>query len=248
MIVLALDTTMRGGSCALARDGVVVRERAGDAGVSQAARLPRDLMALLDQTGTSLRDIDVFAVAVGPGSFTGLRVGIATMQGLAFAEGKALIGVSTFDALAAIGESGTSGGSGDPDAGGSGHQDPPCGRIATWVDAWRGDVFAALYEAGREVEPPAVAHPRDLLARIDAPTLFIGDGAALHRDLIRGTLGAGARMASPADPLLAGTIAVRATARAIAGETPPPHAIRPLYVRRPDAELARVATDARASH
>ncbi len=262
MIVLALDTTMRGGSCALARGGVVVRERAGDAGVSQAARLPRDLMALLDQTGTSLRDIDVFAVAIGPGSFTGLRVGIATMQGLAFAEGKALIGVSTFDALAAIGESGTPGGSGDPDAGGSpeqdppygrvaggsGHQDPPYARIATWVDAWRGDVFAALYEAGREVEPPAVAHPRDLLARIDAPTLFIGDGAALHRDLIRGTLGAGARMASPADPLLAGTIAVRATARAIAGETPPPHAIRPLYVRRSDAELARVATDARASH
>jgi tRNA threonylcarbamoyladenosine biosynthesis protein TsaB len=240
MVVLALDTTMRGGSCALARDGIVLREIAGDAAVPQAARLPRELMALLDQTGAFLRAVDVFAVATGPGSFTGLRVGIATMQGLAFAEGKALIGVSTFDALAAIGRA-------VEGAGGSGRQDSPS-RIATWVDAWRGDVFAALYEGDREVEPPAVAHPRDLLARVDAPTLFIGDGALTHEDVIRRTLGDEAHIAAPADPLLAGTVAVRAAVRAAAGERPLPHAIRALYVRRSDAELARMTRDARAGH
>jgi tRNA threonylcarbamoyladenosine biosynthesis protein TsaB len=230
MVVLALDTTMRSGSCALERDGHVILEHAGDASVSQAARLPRELMVLLGDAGLTLGDVDVFAVATGPGSFTGLRVGIATMQGLAFAEDKPLIGVSTFEALAAIGAA-----AGQP-------------RIATWVDAWRGDVFAALYEGGREIVPPAVATPRDLLRDMESGALFIGDGAALHRELVLQTLGDRARIAEPADPLLAGTMATRAAVRAEGGEAPAPHAIRPLYVRRSDAELARMARDARASH
>lgn len=243
MVVLALDTTMRGGSCALARDGAVVREHAGDASVSQAVRLPRELMTLLEEARTALREVDVFAVATGPGPFTGLRVGIATMQGLAFAEGKPLIGVSTFDALAAMGASvlERSGREGSPDGSHKGRA-----LIATWVDAWRGDVFAATYEGEQEVEPPAVAHPGELLAQMTSPALFIGDGAAIHAGLIRETLGEHVQIAAPADPLLAGTIALRASARAAAGEAPPPHAIRPLYVRRSDAELARNARTCRS--
>ena len=244
MVVLALDTTMRGGSCALARDGVLVREEAGDGTISQAARLPGELMVLLEATRTPLDDVDVFAVATGPGSFTGLRVGIATMQGLAFAEGKPLVGVSTFDALAVIGAAGAP----------SGRQGEQI-RVATWVDAWRGDVFAALYEDGREVHEPAVADPQEALARLrqsagggeGSPVLFIGDGAALHRDLIRQVLGPVARLAEPPDPLVAGAVAMQATNRARQGELPPPHAIRPLYVRRSDAELARMARHARPS-
>src|SRR5688572_25296529 len=141
---LSLDTTTPGGSCAVARDGVVICERPGDADRRHDTRLPGDLMTLLADARIPLKTIDVFAVATGPGSFTGLRIGIATMQGLAFAAGKPLIGVSGFDALARI-----SGGS----------------RVATWVDAWRGEIYAALYEDGREVEPPTVEHPEALLAR-----------------------------------------------------------------------------------
>ncbi|MBI4264309.1 MAG: hypothetical protein HY657_08030 [Acidobacteria bacterium] len=123
-------------------------------------------------------------------------------------------------------------------------------RIATWIDAWRGEVYSALYESGREVEPPTVARPEALLARLvrpepgrraGHPTMFIGDGAAAYRDLILSMLGADARMADPAAPLLAGTIARLATDAARAGHRPPPHAIRPLYVRRPDAERDRAA-------
>src|SRR5687768_6007638 len=135
MLVLALDTTARGGSCALARDGVVVCEEGRDVSLAPASRLPRDLRALLDHASASLHDVDIFAVATGPGSFTGLRVGIATMQGLAFAAGKPLIGVSAFDALASVGESREQ----DPrcaPAGGAGPVivDRPS-RIAAWVDA-----------------------------------------------------------------------------------------------------------------
>ena len=105
MLVLALDTTTSSGSCAVARGPLVVCEQVNDAPKAHAEHLPGDLMSLLERAGIGLADIDAFAVAVGPGSFTGLRIGIATMQGLAFAEGRPLIGVSGFDALARLGGS-----------------------------------------------------------------------------------------------------------------------------------------------
>jgi tRNA A37 threonylcarbamoyladenosine modification protein TsaB len=115
-------------------------------------------------------------------------------------------------------------------------------RVATWVDAWRGEVYAALYEHGREVEPPTVEPPSAVLARLPgAPTRFIGDAAAIYADAIVSALGPAAHIADPAAPPLAGVIALIATASAQAGHRPPPHAIRPLYVRRPDAERARHA-------
>ena len=220
MFVLALDTTTRGGSCAVAKDGIVLRERTGDPERPHDARLPGDLMALLDEERIDVRDIDVYAVATGPGSFTGLRIGIATMQGLAFAAGKPLVGVSGFDALARVARAAS---------------------VATWVDAWRGEVFAARYEHGREVEPPTVEKPAALLARISAPTVFIGDAASVYADVIVGMLGDLAGLARPAAPPLAATIAEMAARSALAGDCPGPDDIRPLYVRRPDAELARNA-------
>jgi tRNA threonylcarbamoyladenosine biosynthesis protein TsaB len=225
MLTLALDTTTPAGSCALAASGVVLREVASDPSRSPAQRLPAEIMAILEREGVTLNDVDVFAVATGPGSFTGLRIGIATMQGLAFAAGKPLVGVSGFDALARIGEAeewGT--------------------QVATWVDAWRGEVYAALYDRGREIEAPVVALPELLLSRLqNAATLFIGDGARTYRDMIQTRLGEAGRVATAATPLLAGAIAILAGAAAARGDCPPPHAIRPLYVRRTDAELARDA-------
>jgi tRNA threonylcarbamoyladenosine biosynthesis protein TsaB len=221
MLVLALDTTTSSASCAVARGHLVVCEQVNDAPKAHAEHLPGDLMSLLERAGIGLADIDAFAVAVGPGSFTGLRIGIATMQGLAFAEGRPLIGVSGFDALARLGGS--------------------VGRVATWVDAWRGEVFAALYEDGCEIEAPVVSRPEVLLESMRGrSTLFLGDGALAHRDAIRRMLGADGRVADPAAPPLAGTIAILASEVRI-GSDHAPHAIRPLYVRRTDAELARDA-------
>jgi tRNA threonylcarbamoyladenosine biosynthesis protein TsaB len=227
MVVLALDTTTPAGSCALAVDGVVVREEASDVSLPPATRLPLDLMTILEHGGIKLGELDVFAVATGPGSFTGLRIGIATMQGLAFAAGKPLVGVPALDALARIAVT---------EAAGS--------RIATWVDAWRREVYAALYDGERMVEAPVVASPETVLSTLrGTPTIFIGDGARTYRDEILRAMGEGGRIAATPTPLLAGTIATLAAVRA--GDAySPPHAIRPLYVRRTDAELAR---DSRAA-
>ncbi|MGH9254607.1 MAG: tRNA (adenosine(37)-N6)-threonylcarbamoyltransferase complex dimerization subunit type 1 TsaB [Vicinamibacterales bacterium] len=236
MLILALATTTSAGSCALMRDGRLVREHASDTSRPQAARLPGELAALLERETVALGEIDAFAVGIGPGSFTGLRVGIATMQGLALALNRPLIGVSALDALARIA------------FGGSGVQtgpDPPhvriaTTRVATWIDAWRGEVYAAVYEDDREVEPPTVDRPEHLLRTLAGrPTLFAGDGAAAHQAVIRTALGPDASFTEPVMPLLAGAMAALAMNELRAGRRPPPHAIRPLYVRRSDAELAR---------
>jgi len=230
MLVLSLDTTTPKASCAVARDGVVINEEPIDTSRQLALQLPGALRDILDLSAIALEEIDAFAVATGPGSFTGLRIGIATMQGLAFGQGKPLIGVSGLTALRAVASPAFLG-----------------SRIATWVDAWRGDVYSSLFEDGREVGEPVVAKPADLLDALAQGTAaaytnditFIGDGADTYRELIASRLGHTARLADPASPLLAAVIAMLATIEYKNGHRPPPHAIRPLYVRRTDAELAR---------
>jgi len=233
VLILSLDTTTPKPSCAVARDGVVLSEEPVDASRQLALQLPGALRDILDLSAVALEEIDGFAVATGPGSFTGLRIGIATMQGLAFGRETPLIGVSGLTALRAVASPAFLG-----------------SRIATWVDAWRGDVYAALFEDGREIGEPVVAKPSalldDLARREGAPyTLmanditFIGDGAETYRDLILSQLGHAARLADPTVPLLAAVIAMLATIEYKNGHRPPPHAIRPMYVRRSDAELGR---------
>lgn len=258
VVCLSLDTTTPGGSCAVARDGVVIRELRGDPDRPHDTRLPGDLMTLLADARLGLPEIELYAVATGPGSFTGLRIGIATMQGLAFAAGKPLIGISGFDALARavivgraspkpsegtviVGRAApklSEGGSGSPTA-----ERAPA--VATWVDAWRGEVFAARYEGDVEVDPPSVEKPDAVLARIAAPTLFVGDAVPIYGDVILRACGDRALFAEPPAPPLAGTIAQLATEQARAGHCPPPDDIRPLYIRRPDAERARDARPVR---
>ena len=238
MLLLSLDTTTKAASCAVARDGVVLNEERIDPTRQIALQLPGALRDVLDLSAIALEEVDAFAVATGPGSFTGLRIGIASMQGLAFGQQRPLIGISGLTALRAVASPAFLG-----------------SRIATWVDAWRGDVYAALFEDGRQVGEPVVAKPHDLLdamlvrsgSQIPDPgtrlmandITFIGDGAETYRELIVSRLGDAARIADPVVPLLAGVIAVLATIDYTKGHRPPPHAIRPLYVRRPDAELAR---------
>jgi tRNA threonylcarbamoyladenosine biosynthesis protein TsaB len=226
MRILALDTSTAAGSAALAEDGRVILARAGDGSRTHGERLPMELMALLDEAQVTLADVDRLAVAVGPGSFTGLRVGIATIQGLALAKGALVVPVSTFEALAWRAK----------DEGMS---------IAAWIDAHRGEVFASLFAPdGNTVLPPSSLPPETTLETwrqtlaVCPRVRFTGDGAARYHAVIREALGEGASIDRDV-PLLAGAIAEIAAAdpsRAVH-----PHAIVPLYVRRPDAELARDA-------
>src|ERR687896_511101 len=102
MLVLALDTTTRAGSVAVVERGRIIVERSGDPARTQAERLPDEILRALAEAGVGLRSIEVFAIATGPGSFTGLRVGIATIQGLALSGRRRVVPVSTFSALVHI--------------------------------------------------------------------------------------------------------------------------------------------------
>jgi tRNA threonylcarbamoyladenosine biosynthesis protein TsaB len=233
MRVLALDTTTRAGSVAVVHDGRLIAERAGDSSRSHAERLPGEIVDLLAACGCTSADVDLLAVASGPGSFTGLRIGIATMQGLALVHGIRVAPISALRALAEVSAAGW----------------PEGTRVAGWMDAHRRDVFSALYEVSApaatgtatliELEPPSVGAPEITIARWSAlgqrPRAIAGDGAVLYAALLAPDV----QVVAP--PLLASTIARLAITAAEAGDTVTPDAVQPLYVRRPDAEVARDA-------
>ena len=242
MRVLALDTTTRAGSVALVDDNVIVEERPGDLSRTHAQRLPAEVLAVLDAHGIELSAIDVFAVAAGPGSFTGLRIGLATIQGLAFVTGRPIVGISALEALAHVASREVAAGA----------------LVAPWMDAQRREVFSALYrvtsaglfDPGRliELESAAVGDPQCTLERwrnrLDPSTgfepgsvVFVGDGAVLYKDLVCGKGGASPRVMAPT--LLAGAVGRMAVARARLGDAVDPGEVHPIYVRRPDAEIDR---------
>jgi tRNA threonylcarbamoyladenosine biosynthesis protein TsaB len=237
MRVLALDSTTRAGSVALFVDeghGVTIVECAGDPSRTHAERLPADLLALLAGHHLTAREIDLFAVASGPGLFTGLRVGIATMQGLALVCGRPLMAISALDALAQLASRDAADGS----------------LVGAWMNAHRRDVFSALFlvrdapvfdprrlaaREGPSVGDPGVTLQR-WLQREGAPVSIAGDGAELYRTTIIERIPAAlVRDPSP----LAAALALIAAERYRRGERGSAAAVQPLYVRRPDAELAK---------
>ncbi len=200
--VLALDTTTRAGSTAVLRDDAVLAELSGDPALTHGQRLPGELMRVLDESGVRIEDVDLFAVAAGPGSFTGLRVGIATVQGLAMARSRRVVPVSTLDALAwAAANAARAGTNADR-------------RIAAWMDAQRGEVSAALYAPdGRDLLiAPQSSSPGSVLDRwgeaMDTTTaIFIGDGAVRYREIVEGRAGRALVTAPPPLARFIGAIA-----------------------------------------
>jgi tRNA threonylcarbamoyladenosine biosynthesis protein TsaB len=188
---------------------------------------------MMDAHGMAMPEVDLYAVASGPGSFTGLRIGIATIQGLAFVHGRKVVGVPALDALAHLGS-----------------LDLPRGTtIAALMDAHRREVFAAVYRVTdaapfsgarlEDVEEPTVGDAAVTLARwrerLDTPpSVFVGDGAVLYANAIAEAHPAGRVLPTP---LLAGAIGRLAIDRQAAAVAPAD--LRALYVRRPDVELER---------
>jgi len=219
------------------RDGEVLHE--SQLGLSPQGR-PLHATRLLGEVeqaaaaGGGWEEVDLLAVGLGPGTFTGLRVGISTARGLALSLGLPARGVCTLDALArGIQEADSS--------------SVPLPDIATkWnrsalavLDGWRGEVFAALYGPdGSRIWEPAVYRPEDLAERIaalDRPPAVAGSGAVRFRqELARD----GVRIADDSDPVhrVAGRH-ICALAAESTGEDP--DGLAPIYLRPPDAERWR---------
>jgi len=231
MRVLALDTTTAVCRAALVADEQLVASLAGDSARPLAEQLPSRLLDLLSAANLTLNDVDVFAVAAGPGSFTGIRIGIATIQGLAFVTKRPVVAVSVLDAMGHIG--------GESEAEGT--------VVAACVDARRNEFFTALYRVAQGppftaahlqmIAPPAVGSSAATLDRWRwdglVPSVHVGDPLP----------GLDHHQTSPLRYKDAGSLAIAlgriAIHRARSGATSNPADVRPLYIRRPDAILAR---------
>ncbi len=217
MNLLAIDTARREGSIALLCDGTVAATAALGAAPGFGEVLFQAIERLLADNSLSLSDLDAFAAATGPGSFTGIRVGLVAAKSFAEAEGKPLVGVSNLRALAS-----------------SARGDSP--RLPL-LDARRGELFAGFYDAGSEqVLPEAAGSWDDLKPMLESvggplvanePSLFESGGPAAAAAGWPLQLGPAA---------LAGSVAVVAAQDIAAGRAGRPEAVEANYIRRPSAQ------------
>ncbi|MEZ4387362.1 MAG: tRNA (adenosine(37)-N6)-threonylcarbamoyltransferase complex dimerization subunit type 1 TsaB [Candidatus Krumholzibacteriia bacterium] len=241
MLVLAIDTATSQGRFALAEDGRLLAYQPHNVTGSYADALLPVIDGMLDGTGRTLAQVDVVATTAGPGSFTGVRIGVATAKTLAWALGARLAAVSTLAAMAAE----------------LLHQDPDRELAVPVLDARRGEVFAAIYRRqGTWVEavtPPACLPPDRWwerlvasVADLEAPT-YGGDGVALltgqGRELRPELLARGepaARAWVVGHPATARQLAVALADPELCDRlTMSPFALVPGYLRGSDAELKR---------
>jgi tRNA threonylcarbamoyladenosine biosynthesis protein TsaB len=217
VILVALDTASPATVAGVMRaDGGVVEARddppPGSRGEHGARVLPL-VEEALERAAVTWRDVERIAVGVGPGGFTGLRIGIATARALAQGHGLPLVAVGSLAALAAGAD----------------------GVVAAVLDARRGEVFAGVYESGAELLAPAALAPAALAARLgamEAPVQAVGDGAVRFRLELEG-----AGVAVPADGSSVHRISAAPLCRLGAvGEPAERDRLLPDYRREPDAK------------
>lgn len=242
MIVLGLDTATAATAAALRLDDESVGEArddpAGGEHPGHATRLLAMAAELMESAGVGWGELDRIAVGLGPGRFTGLRVGVASARGLAHALSAELVGVSSLEALARGALAGADGCEGGASK-----------AVLALIDARRGEVFASAYAcergaAARELVRPRALAPAALAGVIEEaesaagrewPWLAVGDGAVRYREV----LGELAIKTPPQDSRLHRVQAAMICELGVGGTPAPGLAlVVPEYLRRPDAELA----------
>lgn len=237
-VVLGIETATLGGSVAITRGDELLGSITGDPQTSHSNTLLSDINEVLSQARVSLEEIDLFAAASGPGSFTGLRIGIATVKGLAVTLRRPAIGVPTLRAIALAGG--------------------PSKATVALLPAGRGEVFAQLFsvsDSGSVTDLDEAAHlsPQRLLDRYGSRKhlIWAGEGAYIQRDVIEADaqqIGVSFRHApghediagwvlAPLEKNLAHSVAVLALLSFAGGETGSPEDLKATYVRPSDAEL-----------
>lgn len=221
MKILAIDTSALTATAAILADGKLICEISTTTALNHSVTVMPMIDELLRKVNMDISEIDLFACSEGPGSFTGLRIGIGTVKGLAYGLGKQVVGVSTLEALA--------------------HNISFTDAvIAPIMDARRGQVYNALYKYDGEklvlVNSPRALSIEELCDEISEKTIFVGDGVLAYKEKIKETLGDMALFASPQNMLQ------RAGSVAYAAQSISPidaEKLSAVYLRKPQAERER---------
>lgn len=225
MKILALDTSTPSGSVALLEGDRIIAEWTLSSAQTHNRRLLLSIDSLLRLPPWQIEQIDLFAATVGPGSFTGIRIGLTTAKTLAWSLDKPFVGIVSLDALAAPFRF---------------TQYPVCALI----DARKKEVFSAVYQPQYPDQGPTmqtdyhVGPPEGVISRVKEPTIFCGDGWLLYRDLFREALGPLAMSApAPLNVIRASFVGDLARMKFLAGKTEDSMMSVPLYIRPSEAEL-----------
>ncbi len=226
-LVLALDASHMKGSVAVTRGSEPLCEIIFDASDTHSATLMPAVDECLAAASAAIKEIDLFVTVIGPGSFTGLRIGLATVKGFAAVARRPVAAVGSLELLAAA----------VPFAG---------VPVLPLIDARRGEVYAAVYDTSGdlpvEILPPFASVPGSLGRRIletgiDGPVIVCGTGSENYRGELVEALPAGTRYCGPRWSTPSASIAA---ALALEGDAVPYDglsALEPLYIRPPDAKL-----------
>jgi tRNA threonylcarbamoyladenosine biosynthesis protein TsaB len=223
MKVLALETATLAGSVALVDDTELIGEVKISINVAHAERLMPSVNWLLNASQVSIEEIDAFAVSIGPGSFTGLRIGLSTAKGLSYATGKPIVPVPTLDAFAMT--------------------FPYCQHLlCPMLDARKNEVYTGLYKWEGDVCEKVISEtaidPAIFLKELNRTVVFMGDGAKIYDKLITASLKNKALFA-PASKMSpsASTVAEIAFEKVKQGIFTDPVSLTPFYIRKSEAEL-----------
>ena len=214
-MLLAIDTSTRNAGIALAdAGGRVISCRSWHSAVNHTAELMPAVAQTLAAAGLTVHDLAGIAIALGPGGFSALRVGMSVAKGLAIAAGKPLVGIGTLDLEAwPYRDSGL----------------PVCALL----DAGRGEVAAAIFAAGQRTRPDRICPPDELPAEGEEATLFCGEGLAAHAELLRQRLGRRAVIAGNAPAARLYALAALGQQRLAAGDVDDVATLQPYYLRMP---------------
>lgn len=225
MRVLGLDSATNVAGVALVEEHKLVAELTFNTRKNHSQRLMPMLEWMLAETQLSLDDLDGFAVAVGPGSFTGLRIGLATIKALAHVKQKPVLAVPTLDGLAANIEGSE-------------------GLVCPVLNARKNEVYTAIYRkeggtcrllSGYWAVSPALLVDR--LREFNEPVIFLGDAVPIYGELLTGALPA-AKLAEPTNSLCrAAQIALLGSKKLLEGKIDNYYTLEPLYIRASEAEV-----------
>jgi len=238
-LLLAIETATTALSVALLRGGALVEETTTCDGQVHSATLLPALENLLAQAGVGLGEVRAFAVSIGPGSFTGLRIGLATVKGLAFRTGRPVAAVPTLAGLASFAGSSHHAASGRVSPAAEGAP----GTVVALLDARRGEVYAGLYaRAGPDGSIAALGRegvytPDELAEVLPADcTLAVGEGAESFAAALAERRGPAPQQAVVASAARVGRLGASMLAR---GEGVAADSLVPRYLRRAEAEVRR---------